>query len=64
MRKDIYEGVLLHIMSETKPNYKVLAGQFNCDYHTIKRYYGAGISKELPILSKRNQYKKTLTDDY
>lgn len=51
-------------MSETKPNYKVLARQLNCDYHTIKRYYGAGISKELPILSKRNQNKKTLTDDY
>lgn len=64
MRKDIYEGVLLHIMSETKPNYAALARQFNCDYRTVKRYYEAGISKELPILGKRNQNKKTLIDDY
>lgn len=64
MRKDIYEGVLLHIMSETKPNYAALARQFNCDYRIVKRYYKAGISKELPIPGKRNQNKKTLIDDY
>lgn len=64
MRKDIYEGVLLHIMNETKPNYAALARQFNCDYRTVKRYYESGISKDLPILGKRNQNKKTLIDDY
>ncbi|WP_228076910.1 hypothetical protein [Enterococcus faecalis] len=48
MRKDIYEGVLLNIMNETKPNYAALAKQFNCDYRTVKRYYEAGISKKLP----------------
>lgn len=64
MRKDIYEGVLLNIMNETKPNYAALAKQFNCDYRTVKRYYEAGISKKLPDLGKRNQNKKTLIDDY
>ncbi len=64
MRKDIYEGVLLQIMSETKPNYVALARQFNCAYRTVKRYYEVGISKELSILGKRNHNKKTLIDDY
>lgn len=64
MRKDIYEGVLLNIMNETKPNYAALAKQFNCDYRTVKRYYEAGISKKRPDLGKRNQNKKTLIDDY
>lgn len=55
MRKDIYEGVLLHIMGETKPNYALLARQFNCDYRTVKRYYEAGLNKDLPLLLERKK---------
>ncbi|HAP8785506.1 TPA: IS21 family transposase [Enterococcus faecium] len=61
MRKDIYEGVLLHIMSETKPNYSLLAKQFNCDYRTVKRYYEAGLKKELPLLLNRKQRASVIT---
>jgi transposase len=58
LRKDIYEGVLLHIMHEAKPNYALLAKQFDCDYRTVKRYYEAGLNNELPTLLKR---KKTVS---
>lgn len=64
MRIDIYEGVFPFIMSHTKPNYAALAKQYNCDYRTVKRYYEAGISKQLPTLGRKNQNKRTLVDDF
>ncbi|EAC4365899.1 transposase, partial [Listeria monocytogenes] len=53
MRKDVLEGVLLHIMNEIQPNFAALAKQYNCDYRTVKRYYDAGIADSLEQLRKR-----------
>lgn len=64
MRKDILEGVILHIMSGTKPNFSVLARQFECDYRTVKRYYDLGLEGKLDKLKQRRRPKSTLLDDY
>lgn len=64
MRKDILEGVILHIMSGTKPNFAVLARQFECDYRTVKRYYDLGLEGKLDKLKQRRRPKSTLLDDY
>lgn len=61
MIKDIYEGVLLQIMSETKPNYSLLVKQFNCDYRTVKHYYEAGLKKELSLLLNLKQRASVIT---
>lgn len=64
MRKDVLEGVILHIMSGTKPNFAVLARQFECDYRTVKRYYDLGLERKLDKLKQRRRPKSTLLDDY
>ncbi|MDR2879440.1 MAG: IS21 family transposase [Fusobacteriales bacterium] len=64
MRKDVPEGVILHIMSGTKPNFAVLARQFECDYRTVKRYYDLGLERKLDKLKQRRRPKSTLLDDY
>lgn len=53
MRKDVLEGVLLHIMNEIQPNFAALAKQYNCDYRTVKRYYDAGMADNLDQLRER-----------
>ncbi|EAG2390428.1 transposase, partial [Listeria monocytogenes] len=53
MRKDVLEGVLLHIMNEIHPNFAALAKQYNCDYRTVKRYYEAGLTGDLDKLRER-----------
>ncbi|EAD9727211.1 TPA_asm: IS21 family transposase, partial [Listeria monocytogenes] len=53
MRKDVLEGVLLHIMNEIHPNFAALAKQYNCDYRTVKRYYEAGLKGDLDKLRER-----------
>jgi transposase len=53
MRKDILEGVQLHLMNHTKPNYAAMAKQYNCDYRTVKRYYEAGIEGKLKEAKER-----------
>lgn len=64
MRRDILEGVILHIMSETKPNYAAIAKQFNCDYRTVKRYYELGLENKLDNICQSRKTKSTLLDDY
>lgn len=64
MRKDVLEGVILHIMSGTKPNFAVLARQFECDYRTVKRYYDLGLERKLDKLKQSRRPKSTLLDDY
>lgn len=64
MRRDILEGVYLHIMSETKPNFAALAKQFDCDYRTVKRYYDLGLECKLDELTQKRRPKSTLLDDY
>ncbi|PXE16956.1 IS21 family transposase [Listeria monocytogenes] len=51
MRKDVLEGVLLHIMNEIHPNFAALAKQYNCDYRTVKRE--AGLTGDLDKLRER-----------
>lgn len=59
MRKDILEGVILHIMNETKPNYSALAKQYNCDYRTVKRYFETGMTGDLSkALTPQKKLKK------
>ncbi|MBS7576935.1 MULTISPECIES: hypothetical protein [unclassified Enterococcus] len=53
MRKDVLEGVLLHILNEIQPNFAALAKQYNCDYRTVKRYYDAGMANNLDQLRER-----------
>lgn len=64
MRRDVLEGVTLHIMSETKPNFAALAKQFDCDYRTVKRYYDLGLECKLEELTQKRRPKSTLLDDY
>jgi Transposase and inactivated derivatives len=64
MRKDVLEGVSLHIMSETKPNFALLAKQYDCDYRTVKRYYDLGLERKLDELTQKRRPKSTLLDDY
>lgn len=56
MRKDVLEGVLLHIMNEIHPNFAALAKQYNCDYRTVKRYYEAGLKGDLDKLRERKTF--------
>ncbi len=44
MRNDIREEVILHLMNDAKPN-STLAKRYNCDYHTVKRYYNLSLEK-------------------
>lgn len=64
MRKDVQEGVTLHIMSETKPNFAALAKQFDCDYRTVQRYYELGREGKLEEFTMKRRPKSTLLDDY
>jgi len=64
MRRDVLEGVSLHIMSETKPNFALLAKQYDCDYRTVKRYYDLGLERKLDELTQKRRPKSTLLDDY
>ena len=64
MRKDVLEGVTLHIMSKTKPNFAALAKQFNCDYRTVQRYYELGLEGKLEELKQKRRVTSTLLDDY
>ena len=38
MRTDIFDFIRTIIMNSIKPNYSKIAGQFNCDSRTVKRY--------------------------
>jgi DNA invertase Pin-like site-specific DNA recombinase len=39
MRKDILEFVKKMKKEGIRPNYSLIARQYNCDYRTVKRYY-------------------------
>ena len=39
MRIDITQIVKVCVMNGIKTNYSKIAGQFNCDPRTVKRYY-------------------------
>ena len=50
MRNDVREGVILHFMSDTKPNFAASAKRFNCDYRTVNRYYELRLENKLDSL--------------
>lgn len=53
MRPDVREGVQIYIMSDSNPNFNHLARQFECDPHTVKRYYENNLSKKKAVSKKR-----------
>ncbi|MBF0020940.1 hypothetical protein HAX41_12400 [Enterococcus faecalis] len=64
MRNDVREGVILHLMSDTKPNFAALAKRYNCDYRTVKRYYELGLENKLDFLKQERKSKPGLLDDF
>ncbi|EEU78340.1 conserved hypothetical protein (plasmid) [Enterococcus faecalis E1Sol] len=64
MRNDVREGVILHLMSDTKPNFAALAKRYNCDYRTVKRYYELGLENKLDSLKQERKSKLGLLDDF
>lgn len=64
MRNDVREGVILHLMSDTKPNFAALAKRYNCDYRTVKRYYELGLENKLDSLKQGRKSKPSLLDDF
>ncbi len=64
MRNDVREGVILHLMSDTKPNFAALAKRYNCDYRTVKHYYELGLENKLDSLKQGRKPKPSLLDDF
>lgn len=64
MRNDVREGVILHLMSDTKPNFAALAKRYNCDYRIVKRYYDFGLENKLDSLNQGRKSKPGLLDDF
>lgn len=64
MRNDVREGVILHLMSDTKPNFAALAKRYNCDYRKVKRYYDLGLENKLGSLKQGHKSKTSLLDDF
>lgn len=64
MRNDLRQGVILHLMSDTKHNFSALAKRYNCDYRKVKRYYELGLENQLDSLKQGRKPKPNLLDDF
>ena len=60
MRTDIFDFIRTIIMNSIKPNYSKIAGQFNCDSRTVKRYLLNKISNSNKPKRKTRVYKSIL----